>query len=208
MLNNNKNKLNSSNFNIDTNYLTSVVHSNFNLSATNNSLMAKGDSGAMNHYLCPNHAKFLKNVNPGMYGPLVLLPNNDVLQATTTGHLNLHSALSSRAQEAHIFPQLRTSLILLGQLTDDDCVIMLNKNYLNVFKIFKLLLTGTRNLRGGLWDIPLVPPTQRQFYHAAQLIHKSNVISIQHYLALLRLPLSVLSKMDIFSRGRGSRWPT
>jgi len=53
---------------------------------------------------------------------------------------------------------------------------MLNKKYLNVFKNFKLLLTGTRNLRDGLWDIPLIPPTQRQFHRAAQLIHKSNVI--------------------------------
>ena len=53
---------------------------------------------------------------------------------------------------------------------------MLNKKYLNVFKIFKLLLTGTCNLRDGLWDIPLIPPTQCQFHRAAQLIHKSNVI--------------------------------
>ena len=138
--------------------------------------MAKGDSGATNHYLCPHHSNFLKNIHPGTYGPSVPLPNNDVIQATTTGHLKLHPALSPRAQEAHIFPQLRTSLILLGQLANDDCIIMLNKKYLNVFKNFKLLLTGTRNLRDGLWDIPLLPSTQCQFHRAAQLIHRSNVI--------------------------------
>ena len=55
--------------------------------------MAKGDSGATNHYLSPSHKKFLKNVLPGTYGPSVLLLNNDVIQTTTTGHLKLHPAL-------------------------------------------------------------------------------------------------------------------
>ena len=32
------------------------------------------------------------------------------------------------------------------------------------------------NLREGLWDIPLVPFTQKQYNTATQLIHKSNVI--------------------------------
>ena len=90
----------------------------------------------------------------------MILPNDDVIQATSTGQLQLHPDLSSHAQKAHLLPNLGTSLLSLGQLADNGCVILLDKSQLDVFKNFKLLLKGTRNLRDGLWDIPLLPHTQ------------------------------------------------
>ena len=143
-------------------------------------MIAKGDSGATNHYLRDEHKILLDNVRTGLDRPSVQLPNNDVIEASSTGILNLHLALSVRAKEAHILPQLGTSLISLGQLADDGCVIMLNKAKLCVFKNYKLLLTGTRNLRDGLWDIPLLPHTPQQYHSFAQLIHKSNVVIPQN----------------------------
>ena len=106
----------------------------------------------------------------------MILPNDDVIQATSTGQLQLHPDLSSHAQKAHLLPNLGTSLLSLGQLADNGCVILLDKSKLNVFKNFKLLLKGTRNLRDGLWDIPLLPQTQQQYHDTSQLIHKWNVI--------------------------------
>ena len=59
----------------------------------------------------------------------------------------------------------------MGQLADDGCKIILNKNTLNVYKNYKNILTGFRNKHDGLWDIPLPinaspriqehPPTQK-----------------------------------------------
>ena len=173
MLNRNTRDKLKSNFNTLRNCLTSVVQ---NDNTNNRIVIAKGDSGATSHYLRSDHTKFLEKITDHTYGPSVLLPNNDVIQSTSTGRLKLHSDLSSRAQEAHILPQLGTSLISLGKLADDGCIILLDKSTLNVFKNFKLLLTGTRNLRDGLWDIPLLPPNQHHYRRSTQLIHKSNVI--------------------------------
>ena len=60
------------------------------------------------------------------------------------------------AQNTHILPNLEnSSLLSLGQLCDDGCIVHLTKSHLHVFKYDKLLLTGFRNLRDGLWDVPL-----------------------------------------------------
>ena len=108
----------------------------------------------MQHYLLPIHEHLLQSKTSSS-GPSVLLLNNNVVQATTTGILPISNALTSTAQTAHVIPALHTSLLSLGQLADDDCAILRNKCYLAVFKHFKCILTGTHNATDGLWDIPL-----------------------------------------------------
>ena len=50
---------------------------------------------------------------------------------------------SKQAQKAHILPGLKSSsLISLGQLCDDNCVIQLTKSHLFVFKNNQLVLIG------------------------------------------------------------------
>jgi hypothetical protein len=50
-------------------------------------------------------------------------------------------------------------LIFLGQLCDDNCVAILDKTKINVFKHDTCILSGTCNPTDGLWDTPL-PLTQ------------------------------------------------
>ena len=58
----------------------------------------------------------------------------------TQEELNIPQILPS-AKTAHILPGLNnTSLLSLGQLADDGCIILLDKHYLNVFKIFDIIL--------------------------------------------------------------------
>ncbi len=173
---NTKNKIKFYNFNYLPSCLTSVVHSQHNPYAHNSALVAKGDSGATQHYLCQDHKIILDQDQKTKHGPSVLLPNDDVITATDTGHLNLHQDLSLRAQKAHIFSHLGTLLLSLGQLADDGCIVMLDKAKLHVFKNYKLLLTGTRNLRDGLWDIPPVPHTPNHVHSSTEVLHRSNVI--------------------------------
>ena len=59
-----------------------------------------------------------------------------------TGLLPLHADLSTGAQTTHILPNLGTSLISLGQLANDGCLILLDKAHICVLKNFKILLTG------------------------------------------------------------------
>jgi hypothetical protein len=89
-------------------------------------------------------------------GPIVTLPDSTSIPASHSGQLPLHASLSSRAQKAHVLRGITNlSLISLGQLCDDDCIAVLDKNHLQVFRDNTCILTGTRNLTDGLWDIPL-----------------------------------------------------
>ena len=55
-----------------------------------------------------------------------------------------------------VLPSLKSSSwILLGQLCDDDCRVILGKKKLYVEKDNKLVLEGHRYLTDGLWDIPI-----------------------------------------------------
>ena len=111
----------------------------------------------------------------------------DTIQTTHTGKLPFNPQLSNIAITANVLPSLKSaSLILLGQLCNDDCNISLDKRAIKVYKNNKKILQGPRNYTYGLWDIniPLQPKhTQQsmsviiqknkakkdliQFYHAA-----------------------------------------
>ena len=83
------------------------------------------------------------------------LPNSDLISSNEAGWLPIPN-LSKEASHASVIPQLKTSsLISLGQLCDDDCTVLLNKNKLYAVKDDKVLLHGDRNHQDGLWDIPI-----------------------------------------------------
>ena len=113
----------------------------------------KGDSGATNHYISPDAIHLLTNLqnNTNIHGQL---PDSTTLSSTHTRILNI-PRLSTAAKTAHLLPGLQnTSLMSLGQLVDDSCVILLTKNHLNVFRNFESIIQGVRNTQDRLWDIP------------------------------------------------------
>jgi hypothetical protein len=73
--------------------------------------------------------------------------------------LPLHPSLSKEAKTAHVLDGVtNASLISIGQLCDDDCIAVLDKQKLQVFKDAKCVLEGTRNTADGLWDIAIPLP--------------------------------------------------
>ena len=117
-------------------------------------LILKGNSGATNHYLSTASISALRHIKQNN-AVQVSLPDNTILQSTHTGNLPLKH-LSTAATKAHILPGLHNnSLLSLGQLADDGCMILLSKIYMHVFKNFELILKGFRNNIDGLWDVPL-----------------------------------------------------
>ena len=93
------------------------------------------------------------------FRPTVYLPNKESITSTESGHLPIPH-ISPTSTKAHILPGLKSaSLISLGQLCNNDCIIHLTKKTLHVFKHKKLILTGYRNLNDGLWDVPLPQPS-------------------------------------------------
>ena len=117
--------------------------------------MAKGDSAASSHYWRPQDKIVLDKIE-NCLGPSVLLPNNDMISSTEKGQIPLSNVLSKSAKTAMILPQLASSsLISLGQLCDDNCKILLDKQQLIAVKNNKIVLRGKRNKIDRLWDIPV-----------------------------------------------------
>ena len=79
--------------------------------------------------------------------------------------------MSIKAQTAAVLLDLkRASLISLGQICDDDCTIVLNKQKLITLKSDKIsisvdssniIMTGRRNKNDGMYDIPISAPKEQ-----------------------------------------------
>ena len=112
----------------------------------------KADSGASKTYLQPKHAIYLTSQKVMKNGPRATLPDGSQIQAVAGGQLDLSKNLSTPAL---IYPQLTSeSLLSIGQLCDHGCIAIFTKTLLLIFKNGKLTLSGKRNLRDGLWDVP------------------------------------------------------
>ena len=110
------------------------------------------DSGATPTYLKKEHAKFLQNLQILQNGPKAVLPNNTTIAASAQGDLPLHPCLTPKAL---IYPHLKSeSLLSIGQLCDDGCTSVFDKEKLNIYKQKKLILKGNRNKQDSLWDVP------------------------------------------------------
>ena len=138
------------NFSLTHHNLNNIVNSTLDPSV----IIAKADSGASNHYWMIRDKSVLQNLLHQL-GPTVYLPNNDSITSNECGHLPIPN-LKSSSTKTHILPALQnSSLISLGQLCDDDCIVHLTKTNLSVFKNDKLILSGYRNQHDGLWGVPL-----------------------------------------------------
>jgi hypothetical protein len=85
-----------------------------------------------------------------------MLPGSSSIQATHSGQLPFHSSLSTKAKTAHVLDGItNSSLVSMGQLCDDNCIAVLDKRKLQVFKNNECILQGARNQTDGLWDIAI-----------------------------------------------------
>ena len=129
--------------------LSSIGGNNI-VAVASKAVIAKGDSGATQHYWRDQDKCCLDNIS-SFDGPEVTLPNNEVIKSTERGSLPLSTKLGIKAQQASILPCLKSSsLISLGQLCDDDCKILLDKKSLFVVKDKELIMEGYRNIHDSL----------------------------------------------------------
>jgi hypothetical protein len=119
----------------------------------------------------------LSNIRATPFGPSVMLSDSTNIQATHSGQLPLHHSLSSTAKRAHILDGItNSSLVSLGQLCDDDCIAVLDKKTLKVFKSNECVLQGARNRTDGLWDISLPLPASASTPSAPPAKPQANAI--------------------------------
>ena len=110
------------------NKILSAAHPLLNPTSRKNIVIAKGDSGASSHYLRNEDKTILSHVIKET-GPPVTFPNNVLSTANQSGQFPFSDKLSASAKKAMILPELQSSsLVSLGQLCDDNCTVVLDKN--------------------------------------------------------------------------------
>ena len=78
------------------------------------------------------------------------------MEAEKKVQFNLAPELSPEAQSGHTYNDLKTgTLVLVGQLDDDDCDTIFSKHAAYVLKNGKIIIKGKRNYINNLWNIPL-----------------------------------------------------
>ena len=118
-------------------------------------IIAKSDSGATSHFIREEDAMCLTDIVDAN-GPDISLPDNSTLTATKKGILPLPAVLSTQARTASIVPGLNnSSLLSVPQLCDDGCDVLFRREKMYAVKDKKVVLSGTRNYRDRLWDVPL-----------------------------------------------------
>ena len=116
-----------------------------------NSIIAKGDSGASRHCFSTSSSKILTDIGPAPTTPIIL-PNNQEISAHATAHIPIPQ-FSKNATKTYLLQELKnTNLISLGQLCDDGCYVLLTQKKLYVCKNKNILLQGYRNTLDRLWD--------------------------------------------------------
>ena len=117
--------------------------------------IAKADSGASNHFWREKDIGVLYNLGHEQ-GPSVKLPDATTINDSKIGYIPLSTNLSQKAQKARVLKDLKSSsLISIGQLTDDGCTTVIKDSTLTVEKNNKIILKGTRNIIDNLYDIPI-----------------------------------------------------
>ncbi len=101
---------------------------------------------------------YLLDVTPAKSPIVVTLPDGSTISSTHTALLNLPE-LPAAARRCHVFPALSPtgSLLSIGQLCDQGCHALYDKDTVSIFHGNKLILQGLRSPVTRLWMVDLSP---------------------------------------------------
>jgi hypothetical protein len=163
------------------------------------------------------------NKIPTTTGLRVGTANGQIMQASHQATLalpHLPIQLNSNVRSASVQPDLRKSLISLGQLCDHGCdYVLLDQHYASVIKDGVTSVIGLRDPTTGLWLIDVAPsgsPTRHRYntprtstIPTAPTNHKQRCNSLSSYIEPASAPLSAHgpkpSRNIILPHGRASQ---
>ena len=168
-----------------------------NLHLTCNYTIAKGDSGASQHYFREKDLHYLTSTSSDTNNIQVSLPDSSTIQAKYKGYLPLTNKLTQKARSTIIFPHLHNNLLSIGQLCDDGCTVTFTNQNMKVFKNNTLILQGFRSNSGdGLWDIPIPSPSTSSKLSTIQSDSPDKIITPTQ----LKTPLQPSPSMNVIIR--------
>ena len=107
----------------------------------------------------------------------MVLPYADTIEPTQQGVL--FSNISKQAQTAIALPALQSSsLISLGQLCDDDCIVVLNKKNICAIKEDEVVLQDQRHFTDKIWDIPIQKTSLQEEKYVTPDLHGYTYITL------------------------------
>ena len=119
-----------------------------NLTPPCNVINTYADSGASNTYFRLQDVLKHKIVTKNSIA--VTQADGNTMHSTHIANMNLPT-LSSAAKVGHVIPNLSSaSLLSIGQLCDDDCLALFNKEKVFIFQQNKLILKGKRKNSNGM----------------------------------------------------------
>jgi hypothetical protein len=163
----------------------------------------KADSGASRTYLKGTHAKFLQNHKKLQHGPTATLPDGSQINTTAQGNLPLHSSLNI---EGFVYPHLpNESLLSIGQLCNQGCIAIFEKEHFYIMKNGKLILKGRRNFKDGLWDVPF---EKHKIDTINYIINKDqSKTELAKYLHACAFSPVISTLQDCITKGNFITWP-
>ena len=97
-------------------------------------VLAKGDSGASDHYFRPEDQHCLSDLR-AVKSPPIMLPDHTTLQGSEMGTLPFDPGISQKACEGKVLPGLKSSsLISIGKLCDDGCKVLFDDERMYAIK--------------------------------------------------------------------------
>ena len=89
-------------------------------------------------------------------GPISVLTNKTTIVPTHAGESHSPVQLSKASKTTLVYPDISNeSLLLIGQLCDDNCVEIFTNKHVYILKNYELLVKGDIHPGDGLWDILL-----------------------------------------------------
>ena len=122
------------------------------------------DSGSTGHYVHHHHA--LRNITPTDHPIRVQVANQHYMTSTHTAELPI-DGLPHEARQAHIFPDIHTSLLAVAPLCDQGCTVLFENTGCTITLPNGNKITGPRNDQ-GLW---ILPQQDQLATHAEQASH-------------------------------------
>ena len=114
------------------------------------------DSKATHHYLESEVLPHCTNLRAAQ-GPKATVANGVTISPISQASIPITTSFSQSAQHTYIFDDLKTgSLISVGQLCNDDYVVIFSRYDVGVFKNDEIIIVGKR-VDNGVWDIPISP---------------------------------------------------
>ena len=121
---------------------------------------AIADAGATGHFVMAGAPVI--NVKPTTNPIRITLPDGQTIMSTHTCNLNI-PWLPDFMTEAHIVPGMaHSSLISIKKFCDGGCKVMYDEYEVRVFYKGKMVLSGGRDARTGLWLLPIAEKDEKQ----------------------------------------------